>query len=196
MREKNEGEKRSPPTPFFLVHRFLLLIWLVKISTFIIFLSTFGLKMSLPFWPMSVISFLHIMLVLGYYYSMMLRGEQSLYEVITIAQRLLLADMSLCLSSCLACARLPYHQPTKFWAKKHPEFISKIWLRLWPRLFPRFWFTIDFFQEFAQWHDFYIQKKIPFSKKSLQSLDPIQKSILANQGTSPFLCLKKWNKNR
>ncbi len=44
---------------------------------------------------MNMISFLHIMLVLGYYYSMMLRGDQSLYEVITIAQRLLLADMPL-----------------------------------------------------------------------------------------------------
>jgi hypothetical protein len=32
------------------------------------------------------------MLVLGYYYSMMLRGDQSLYEFMTIAQRLLLAD--------------------------------------------------------------------------------------------------------
>ena len=35
------------------------------------------------------------MMVLGYYHSMMLRGDQSLYEVITIAQRLLLADMPL-----------------------------------------------------------------------------------------------------
>jgi hypothetical protein len=44
---------------------------------------------------MSVILFLRIMLVLGYHYSMMLRGDQSLYEVINIAQRLLLADMPL-----------------------------------------------------------------------------------------------------
>ena len=39
--------------------------------------------------------FLHIMLALRYYHSMMLRGDQSLYEIITIAQRLLLADMPL-----------------------------------------------------------------------------------------------------
>jgi hypothetical protein len=40
--------------------------------------------------------FLHIMMVLGFYHSMMLRGDQSLYEVITIAQRLLLADKDVC----------------------------------------------------------------------------------------------------
>jgi hypothetical protein len=35
------------------------------------------------------------MMVLGYYHSMMLIVDQSLYEVITIAQRLLFADMPL-----------------------------------------------------------------------------------------------------
>ncbi len=62
----------------------------------LLFFLTFGLKKYFsPFSTNDCDLILHIMLVLGYYHSMILRGDQSLYEVITIAQRLLLADMPL-----------------------------------------------------------------------------------------------------
>ena len=79
MREESEGEKRSPPTLFlFFTNFYYYFNWLKFL--FILFCSflTFGLKMFFSFLANDCDLFLHIMLALRYYYSMMLRGDQSL----------------------------------------------------------------------------------------------------------------------
>ncbi len=100
-REESEGEKRSPPTLFLLFTDFYYYFGWLKILS--LFFLTFGLKQIPPFLANDGGLFRHIMLALGYYHSMMLRGDQSLYEFITIAQRLLvlLADTIIIMHACL-----------------------------------------------------------------------------------------------
>ena len=75
-RRKWGGEKISTDS-FSLVHRFLLLFWLVKNS--ILFFFNIWTKNVFPHFSANDCDLiLHIMLALGYYHSMMLRGDQSL----------------------------------------------------------------------------------------------------------------------
>ena len=80
-REKSEGEKGSPPTLFlFFTDFYYYFNWLkILFLFFFCYFLTFGLKMFfLPFLANDCDLFLHIMLALRYYHSMMLRGDQSL----------------------------------------------------------------------------------------------------------------------
>ena len=76
-REESEGEKRSPPTLFLLFTDFYYYFDWLKI----LFYSFFNIwtKNVFPHFSANDCDLiLHIMLALGYYHSMMLRGDQSL----------------------------------------------------------------------------------------------------------------------
>ncbi len=90
-RRKRGGEKISTDS-FSLVHRFLLLFWLVKNSILFFFFDIWTKNAFPHFSANDCDLILYIMLALEYYHSMMLRCDQFLYEFIAIAQRLLLAD--------------------------------------------------------------------------------------------------------
>ena len=79
-REKSEGEKGSPPTLFlFFTDFYYYFNWLkILFYSFLFFFDIWTKNVFLPFLANDCDLFLHIMLALRYYHSMMLRGDQSL----------------------------------------------------------------------------------------------------------------------
>ena len=85
-REGREGETISTDSFLLITDFYYYFDWIKFLSfSFFILLFFFDIwtkNVFLPFWPMIEILFLRIILVLRYYHSMMLRGDQSFYEVI------------------------------------------------------------------------------------------------------------------